>query len=174
MILLLSGGIDSASILIRHRESIDVALFVDYGHAAAWQEHLHASRMAERCGIKYQKIQANIKLGQMGGHLESNPMVVPARNAILLSLAANRYPGVGIFHGAIRADAEHYADCRRPFFDAMQVALGVPILTPNINASKYGLKKIVNAAAIDAFSCYSPLGGEPCKKCNSCKESGNV
>lgn len=80
----------------------------------------------------------------IGNRIE--PTFVPMRNALFLTLAANRATGKNIHHlvtGICQADTANYPDCRQSFIEAQQAAineaLGIDffqIHTPLMNLSK--------------------------------------
>lgn len=135
-VVLLSGGLDSATVLAIAREEGHecLALSVDYGqrHTA----ELDASRrVAEHLGAAEHRT-VSVDLGAIGGSAltddipvpeapaEGIPVTyVPARNTVLLSLALGyaetRGAGV-IFAGMNAVDYSGYPDCRPAFVEAFQ------------------------------------------------------
>lgn len=78
---------------------------------------------------------------------------VPMRNALFLTLAANRAACIGakqIYTGVCQADNANYPDCRQEFIDAqthaIRTALGSPVIdivTPLMNLSKAASIKLM-------------------------------
>jgi len=143
-IVLLSGGLDSATTLaIAKQESDDVyALTFDYGQRHR-KEVERAKAIADQLGVKEHRI-LEIGLDELGGSAltdESQPIpdyrdfetmkeeipstYVPARNLVLLScaLAWSQALGAGaIYIGANARDYSGYPDCRPSFYKAFQRA----------------------------------------------------
>ena len=138
-IVLLSGGIDSATTLAlaRSRGDQSIALSFDYGQRHRW-ELVAAARIAESIGVDEHFIQT-VDLRQIGGSaltsdgiavprhrpLESTGEIpvtyVPARNLIFLSLAlawAEVRGATRILIGANAVDYSGYPDCRPEFIEA--------------------------------------------------------
>lgn len=133
-VVLLSGGLDSATVLAIARAEGYVchALSVDYGqrHGA---ELAAAARVAAALGAVAHKV-VRIDLGAFGGSALTDSSIavptgglqagaipityVPARNTILLSLAlawAEVVDAQHIFFGANAVDYSGYPDCRPEF-----------------------------------------------------------
>jgi 7-cyano-7-deazaguanine synthase len=137
-IVLLSGGLDSATVLSHVLEAgYEVyALSVDYGQHAD-RELVAATKLGLKVGVTDHKI-VPIGLKALGGSalLEDRPVpsaaeavrrhgipetYVPARNTVLLSLALGWAEVVGayrIFIGANALDYSGYPDCRPKFIEA--------------------------------------------------------
>jgi 7-cyano-7-deazaguanine synthase len=109
----------------------------------------------------------------------SQPIVVPFRNAIFLSVAVSYAASVcadKIFYGAHGSDAANYPDCRPAFYKSMEqtARLGTEtdfqIEAPFSGISKSELLKIGADLGVPfdlTWSCY--LDGEKhCGKCESC------
>ena len=134
-VILLSGGLDSATVLAAARAAGHdcYALTVHYGqrHAA----ELDAARtLAARHGAAEHRI-ASVDLGQFGGSALTDPLLavpetassgipityVPARNTVMLALAlawAEVLAAAEIHIGANAIDYSGYPDCRPPFIAA--------------------------------------------------------
>jgi 7-cyano-7-deazaguanine synthase len=134
-VVLLSGGLDSATTLALAREQgfACYALSVDYGqrHAAELDA---ARRVAIAEGARQQHVM-RVDLAGIGGSALTDPAIavpekptpgipvtyVPARNTIMLSLALAWAEVLGsrdIFIGVNVLDASGYPDCRPEFIDA--------------------------------------------------------
>ena len=136
-VVLLSGGLDSATVLAMAREQgFDVyTLAVAYGqkHSA---EVLASARVAQRMGsVRHQVMQVN--LDDVGGSALTDASIavpespttgipvtyVPARNTLFLSLALGWAEVLGardLFIGVNAVDYSGYPDCRREFIDAFE------------------------------------------------------
>jgi 7-cyano-7-deazaguanine synthase len=134
-VVLLSGGLDSATALALAREQgfICHALSVDYGqrHAA----ELEAARRVARAGGAREHRIMRVDLAGIGGSALTDPKIavpeepragipvtyVPARNTIMLSLALAWAEVLGardLFIGVNVLDASGYPDCRPEFIAA--------------------------------------------------------
>jgi 7-cyano-7-deazaguanine synthase len=134
-VVLLSGGLDSATALALAREQrfACYALSVDYGqrHAA----ELDAARRVALAGGACQQRVMQVDLAGIGGSALTDPAIavpeqptsgipvtyVPARNTIMLSLALAWAEVLGardIFIGVNVLDSGGYPDCRAEFIAA--------------------------------------------------------
>jgi 7-cyano-7-deazaguanine synthase len=134
-VVLLSGGLDSATALALAREQgfTCYALSVDYGqrHAA----ELDAARRVAAAAGAYQHRIMRVDFAAIGGSALTDPAIavpeeptsgipvtyVPARNTIMLSLALAWAEVLGardIFIGVNVLDASGYPDCRPEFIAA--------------------------------------------------------
>ena len=136
-IVLLSGGLDSATVLAIAREAGHAchALSLDYGqrHNA---ELAAAARVAKRLGaIEHRVIR--LGLGDFGGSALTDASIavpespsagipvtyVPARNTVMLALALAWAEVLGardIFIGVNAVDYSGYPDCRPEFIEAFE------------------------------------------------------
>ena len=137
-VILLSGGLDSATCLaIAREEGFDAyALSVAYGqrHAA----ELEASRrLAQALGAKEHRL-ACVEIGQFGGSALTDAGIamptgglqagipvtyVPARNTVMLSVALSWAEVLGaraIFVGVNAVDYSGYPDCRPQYIEAFE------------------------------------------------------
>jgi 7-cyano-7-deazaguanine synthase len=136
-VVLLSGGLDSATVLAIAREQGFAchALSVDYGqrHRAELDA---ARRVATAMGVIEHRI-VRVGLGAIGGSALTNPAIavpeqpadgipvtyVPARNTLLLALAlghAEVIDAVDLFIGVNAVDYSGYPDCRPAFVAKFQ------------------------------------------------------
>jgi 7-cyano-7-deazaguanine synthase len=134
-VVLLSGGLDSATALAMAREQgfICHALSVDYGqrHAAELEA---ARRVAHSGGAREHRLM-RVDLAGIGGSALTDPKIavpeepragipvtyVPARNTLMLSLALAWAEVLGardLFIGVNVLDASGYPDCRPEFIEA--------------------------------------------------------
>lgn len=109
----------------------------------------------------------------------SQPIVVPFRNAIFLSVAVSYAASIcaeKIFYGAHGSDAANYPDCRKEFYKSMEqtarlgTELKIEINAPFSGASKAELLKKGKELSVPfelTWSCY--LDAEQhCGVCESC------
>jgi 7-cyano-7-deazaguanine synthase len=136
-VVLLSGGLDSATALAIARErGYDChALSVDYGqrHAA----ELEAARRVARAGGAREHRIMRVDLAGIGGSALTDPAIavpeqpsqgipvtyVPARNTLMLALALGWAEVLGarhIFIGVNVLDSSGYPDCRAEFIAAFE------------------------------------------------------
>lgn len=137
-VVLLSGGLDSATVLaIARARGFDChALSVDYGqrHVAELEA---ARRVAAALGAREHRIM-RVDLAGIGGSALTDPAIpvpeqptsgipvtyVPARNTIMLALAlawAEVLGSADLFVGVNVIDASGYPDCRPEFIAAFEL-----------------------------------------------------
>jgi 7-cyano-7-deazaguanine synthase len=136
-VVLLSGGLDSATALAiaRERGFICYALSVDYGqrHSA----ELEAARLIAKSGAAREHRIMRVDLAGIGGSALTDPALevpeqptagipityVPARNTIMLSLAlawGEVLDAQDLFIGVNVLDSSGYPDCRPEFIKAFE------------------------------------------------------
>ena len=195
-LIVVSGGMDSVTMMYEYAEQIELAVSFDYGSKHNAKE-LECARMhCERLGIRH----LIIPLGFMGqyfksslleggedipeGHYTAENMkstVVPFRNGIMLSVACGLAESYGLKkvllanHGG---DHTIYPDCRAEFIDAMSSAMTlgtdthVEIFAPYTNITKTDIArhgKLLNIKYEETWSCYKG-GAIHCGKCGTCVE----
>lgn len=194
--IILSGGMDSVTMLYEYRDRIELALTFDYGSNHADNEIACARLHCERLGIRHIIIPLDFmhryfasSLLQGGdaipeGHYTSENMastVVPFRNGIMLSIACGMAESNGLKvvmianHGG---DHTIYPDCREEFIQAMSQAMtagtdtDVRVFAPYTNITKSDIARHGRDLGLDyseTWSCYK--GGEVhCGKCGTCIE----
>lgn len=195
-LIVLSGGLDSTTMLYEYKDRIALAVSFHYGSNHNDRE-LHFARMhCERLQIPHREVhlpfikqffRSSLLEGAEaipeGNYDEENmrSTVVPFRNGIMLSIAAgmaenNRLQYVMLANHA--GDHTIYPDCRPEFVEAMDAAVhagtwnGVRLLTPYTNITKADIARRGKALGIDyaeTWSCYK--GGEHhCGVCGTCRE----
>lgn len=205
VVSLLSGGIDSCTTASKLAiDGFDVfPLFVDYGQRAVQREINAAEGYVSEVRARIEKMHAlstaNVSMpflrsslvgtadvekntGENFGTMESKKVDwVPARNIILITLAASYCETVGarkISIGAYREDEmPPYPDSSRDFFDVMQQALtsgmygdAFEIVTPFIDSFKWDLltySRDKNLPTHLTWSCYENLQSH-CGYCRNC------
>ena len=143
-IILLSGGLDSATCLAlaKRRGFVPYALSFDYGQRHRCELEA-ARRVAEAQGVAEHRI-FKLGLSQWGGSALTDASIevpvdeaaegcekipityVPARNLVFLSLAAAWGEVLGahdLFIGVNSVDYSGYPDCRAPFISAFMAAV---------------------------------------------------
>ena len=194
-IIVLSGGMDSVTMLHEFASEIKVAVSFDYGSKHNAKEIPFAALHCQQLGIQHIVIpldfmtryfKSSLLMGgediPEGNYDDENmkSTVVPFRNGIMLSVAA----GLAESHGLKRlfianhfGDHAIYPDCRAGFIKAMSEAVSegtyehIRIEAPYTGISKTdiakrGAKLGINYA--ETWSCYKG-GKKPCGKCDACK-----
>lgn len=191
-VVLLSGGLDSTLALamaVRDGHSVE-ALTVTYGQTHA-REVEAAQLIAEHYGVSQVRVAVSPVLFEgsalTGGadiptaHADApDSTYVPARNTVLLALAAARAEATGaknVIIGANAADEAGYPDCRRKFIEAYRdvLQLGtlnhVWVMAPLLELSKSDILR--RAYELDVpvemtWSCYRG-GLVQCGLCGACE-----
>ncbi len=195
-VLIVSGGMDSITMLYEYKERIALGISFDYGSNHNAREIPFAAMHCERLGIKH----IVINLGFMHQYFKSSLLegaeaipegnydeenmkstVVPFRNGIMLSIAAGVAESNGLKYVMMAnhgGDHTIYPDCRPEFVSAMSEATrqgtypGIEVLAPYTDITKSDIARHGKALGIDyaeTWSCYK--GGEHhCGKCGTCRE----
>ena len=195
-VLIVSGGMDSITMLYEYKERIALGISFDYGSNHNARELPFAAMHCERLGIKH----IVINLGFMHQYFKSSLLegaeaipegnyddenmkstVVPFRNGIMLSIAAGGAESNGLKYVMMAnhgGDHTIYPDCRPEFVSAMSEATrlgtypGIEVLAPYTGITKSDIARHGKALGIDyaeTWSCYK--GGEHhCGKCGTCRE----
>lgn len=195
-LIILSGGMDSVTMLHDFCKDIALAVTFDYGSNHNKREAACAAYHCQLLGIKH----ILIPLDFMGkyfkssllegaeaipeGHYASENMkstVVPFRNGIMLAIACGIAESNGLKHVMMSnhsGDHAIYPDCRQEFVDAMTAAMTagtyehIDLVAPYTAISKTDIARIGKLLGIDystTYSCYK--GGEHhCGKCGTCVE----
>lgn len=195
-LIVLSGGMDSVSLLYVRRETIALAVTFDYGSNHAGREIAMARENCRRLGIEHLVIPLDFMAKYFKSALlegadaipdadyateNMTATVVPFRNGIMLSIAAGIAESRGLKRVLIAnhsGDHAIYPDCRPGFISAMSEAtrqgtyLGIVVDAPFTNLTKAEIARQGNSAGADfslTYSCYK--GGEHhCGKCATCRE----
>lgn len=195
-VIILSGGMDSVTMLTEYRNNIAVAVTFDYGSNHAKKEIEGASYQCTKLGIEhiiiplsfiYQYFKSTLLEGSDAipeGHYASDNMkstVVPFRNGIMLSIACGIAESRGLKYVMIANHAgDHaiYPDCRSSFIASMKEAMiqgtyeGVTIKAPYTDLTKVDIAKRGAEIGVDythTYSCYK--GGDiHCGRCGTCIE----
>ena len=195
-VIIVSGGMDSITLLYDHKDEIALGISFDYGSNHNAREIPFAKMHCERLGIKHitinldfmhQYFKSSLLDGAEAipeGHYADDNMkstVVPFRNGIMLSIAigiaeSNNLDQVFIAnHGG---DHTIYPDCRPEFINAIDAAAtagtynNVKVVAPYTKITKSDIARIGKKLGIDyteTWGCYK--GGEVhCGKCGTCVE----
>ncbi len=195
-VIIVSGGMDSITLLYDKKDSIAIGISFDYGSNHNAKEIPFAKMHCERLGIKHITIdldfmQQYFKSSLLDGadaipeghYAEKNmkSTVVPFRNGIMLAIAAgvaesNELKNVLIANHA--GDHTISPDCRPGFIAAIDKAtqagtyVNVRVLAPYTNITKTDIAKKGKTLGIDyaeTWSCYKG-GDKHCGKCGTCVE----
>ena len=195
-LIIVSGGMDSITLLHERKDTIALAVSFDYGSNQNAREIPFARLHCQHLGIRHvviplafmqQYFKSSLLEGADAipdGHYADSNMkstVVPFRNGIMLSIAvgiaeSNSLRRVLIAnHGG---DHAIYPDCRPEFITAIDAAakagtyVDVAIEAPYTNISKTDIARRGKSLAIDyseTWSCYK--GGQVhCGTCGTCVE----
>ncbi|MBO7606072.1 MAG: 7-cyano-7-deazaguanine synthase QueC [Paludibacteraceae bacterium] len=195
-ILILSGGMDSTTMLYDYKDDIALAVSFHYGSNHNDKEIPFARYHCEKLGIKHitiplafmkQYFRSSLLEGSEAipeGNYDDENMkstVVPFRNGIMLAIVAGLAETYGLKHVMMAnhgGDHTIYPDCRPAFVEAMSAAIaagtyeGITLKTPYTNITKGEIARKGKALGIDytqTWSCYK--GGEVhCGKCGTCRE----
>ena len=195
-ILILSGGVDSTTLLYDYQERIALAVTFDYGSKHNAREIPFALLHCQRLGIEHlviplafmaQYFSSSLLLGGEAipeGHYAEENMkstVVPFRNGIMLSVAVGLAESRGLKHVMMANHAgDHtiYPDCRPEFVDAFSEAArtgtfpGITLVSPYTHLTKGQIAARGRQLGIDyseTWSCYKG-GAIHCGRCGTCVE----
>lgn len=195
-LIVLSGGMDSVTMLHEFRDTIALAVYFHYGSNHEAREAECARRQCEIAGVEL----VEIDLGFMGRHFKSSLLsggqdipsadydasnmlstVVPFRNGIMLSVAAGLAESRGlsaVMMANHAGDHAIYPDCRDAFVKVMGEAIrlgtyaGVELRAPYTSLTKTDIARRGKRLGVDyslTYSCYR--GGERhCGTCATCRE----
>lgn len=195
-LIILSGGMDSVTLLYDRQDRIALAVTFDYGSNHSQREMACAEYHCHQLGIEHvviplefmhQYFKSSLLEGADAipeGNYDDDNMrstVVPFRNGIMLSIGCGMAESRGLKHVLIAnhgGDHAIYPDCRPAFIDAMSEAMrngtyaNVTIDAPYTNITKADICRRGTELGIDytkTYSCYK--GGEHhCGKCGTCME----
>ena len=192
-VVLLSGGLDSATVLhfARAKGYKCFCLVFDYGQLHKKETHC-AIKIAKESGSLYRVLKINLpwkgsalldKKIKVSEKITNNvpDTYVPARNIIFLSFAlsfAETIKAQAILIGAHAQDYSGYPDCRPEFFKAFikMAKTGtvggnkIKILAPLLDMGKAEIIKLGLSLKVPfnlTWSCYRG-NKTPCGKCDSC------
>lgn len=195
-IMVLSGGMDSTTMLHDYAERIALAVTFDYGSNHNAREIDCARYNCALLGIELVEVKMDF-IGRLfnssllsgadaipeGDYADANmrSTVVPFRNGIMLAAAACLAESRGL-HTVMLAnhsgDHSIYPDCRPGFVDAMSRAISegtydhISIFAPYTGMTKTEIAARGAQLGIDyahTYSCYK--GGERhCGRCGTCRE----
>lgn len=174
-ILLLSGGMDSVTLLYRlisDDNAPDLCLAIDYGQPHI-RETEQAGKICKRLGVPFEVAIARFKTTPNNGLLGGNDKtaegsVVRGRNSAFISLAAMRGAATVIL-GCNADDQEAYIDCRTKVLKGVGKACCVSIELPFVGMEKQEIAaaaRSLNVPIGETISCYR--GMLVCRECAAC------
>lgn len=198
VVVLLSGGMDSVTLLHRHVKAGDEVRAISFNYGQRHERELfEAAYQAGLLDVPHTVVdltslakvlpgssQTDKSVDVPEGHYSEENMkltVVPNRNMILLSIAvghaiAHKFDAVSF--AAHAGDHAIYPDCRNEFVEALQDAVNlcdwssIDLLRPYVNLTKSDIASNGGLLQVDysrTWSCY--VGGKlHCGKCGTCTE----
>lgn len=194
-VILLSGGMDSVTLLYDKKEEIALAILFDYGANHNKKEGIWAEYHCKKLGIPIIKISLDFMGKYFTGNIlhgannvkdganddSKKDSVVPFRNGILLSIACGVAESNGLDAVLIanhKAETTTLPDCSEEFINGMNMAMqrgtyvGVKIDAPYTEWGKSDIVRHGNEIGLDyskTYSCYK--GGDiHCGVCPACVE----
>lgn len=195
-VIILSGGMDSVTLLYDQQERIALAVSFDYGSNHNAREIPFAQLHCKRLKIEHlviplrfmaQYFESSLLQGADAipeGHYATDNMkstVVPFRNGIMLSVAIGLAESRGLKYVMMAnhgGDHTIYPDCRPEFVNAMSEAArngtfqGITLICPFTNLTKAQIATRGRDLGIDyteTWSCYKG-GDRHCGRCGTCVE----
>ena len=198
-VVLLSGGLDSATVLAMAADSGFDCYALSFNYNQRSTSELNAAKVIAQSAVQHKTL--NIDLSAFGGSALTDTDIevptdapqgipityVPARNTVFLSLAmawAEVLQASHIFIGVNAVDYSGYPDCRPQFIAAFEqmanlaTKAGVEgdkltIHTPLIDLTKAQIIAAGVALGVDyaaTVSCYqADAAGAACGQCDSCR-----
>lgn len=177
---LLSGGMDSVVLLYdlhAQGHSLHCVLF-DYK-----QQHVQELTWARHHCHRLNVLFTTVEIPQLVGSSLTDGkggVVVPNRNAILLSLAVNlavKASAETITYACNKDDDAVFPDCRRAFVQAFNELLlvshiDIEVCAPYMDKAKWEIADLGRQIGVnfdETWSCYRG-GAEPCHECAACKK----
>lgn len=194
--IIVSGGMDSITMLYEYKDIIGLAITFDYGSNHAEKEISCAKLHCEKLGVEHiiiplRFIHTYFKSSLLEGaeaipegHYADKNMkstVVPFRNGIMLSIACGLAESYGLKRVMIAnhsGDHAIYPDCRATFINSMSEAMSygtyehISIYAPYTGITKSDIARHGKELGIDyskTWSCYKG-GDKHCGKCGTCVE----
>ncbi len=192
-IVLLSGGLDSSTVLAMASEGGRKCLALSFRYGQRHVIELHyAVLQAKRWGAEHLILDMPTISGSSltDGIVQTTASAipqsyVPARNTVFLSiaLALAELRNADIWVGVNALDYSGYPDCRPEYIEAfgrmadLATRAGVEgrgpkVIAPLLHLSKVEIIAKGLALGVDynqTSSCYAPIGGVACHVCDSCR-----
>lgn len=195
-VIIISGGMDSTTMLHEYKDEIALAITFDYGSTQNGRERLCAIEQCQELGIKHIVVRLDfMKQYFKSALLESadaipegdyndenmKATVVPFRNGIMLAIACGIAESNGLRRVMIAnhaGDHSLYPDCRQEFVDALSKAMQagtydhIEVFAPYTKLTKTDIARHGKELGVDyanTYSCYKG-GKNHCGKCGTCRE----
>lgn len=195
-LIIVSGGMDSITLLYDKKEDIALAVSFNYGSKHNAKEIPFARYHCGKLGINHIEISlpfindyfksSLLRNGDEipeGQYADQNmkSTVVPFRNGIMLSIASGIAESNGLKYVMIAnhsGDHAIYPDCRATFIESMSAAISygtydsILISAPYTGLTKRNIALIGQKIGVDfskTWSCYKG-GRQHCGKCGTCLE----
>ncbi|MCM1021321.1 MAG: 7-cyano-7-deazaguanine synthase QueC [Muribaculum sp.] len=195
-LLVLSGGMDSVTMLYKYIDRIALAVTFNYGSNHNQRETACAANVCAMLGVEHIIIPLDFmsryyKSALLSGanaipdgHYAPENLkqtVVPFRNGVMLAIACGLAESRSLKHVMIAnhgGDHTIYPDCRPQFINAMSDAMSagtdtnVDIIAPFTNITKARIAAIGKDLGLDyslTYSCYRG-GQRHCGRCATCIE----
>ncbi|PTL32690.1 7-cyano-7-deazaguanine synthase QueC [Prevotella sp. oral taxon 376] len=195
-VIIVSGGMDSITMLYEYKDRIKLGVSFDYGSNHNAREIPFAQLHCERLGIRHIVLNPGFMRSYFkssllegaaaipeGNYDEDNmkSTVVPFRNGIMLSIAvgiAESHHLKYVMMANHGGDHTIYPDCRPEFVRAMSAAAtagtfaGIELWAPYTGIAKADIARHGKVLGIDyaeTWSCYKG-GKHHCGKCGTCLE----
>ena len=195
-VIIVSGGMDSITLLYERMEDIALAISFNYGSNHNNREIPFAQLHCQKLGIKHiviplsfmrEYFKSSLLEGANSipdGNYDDENMkstVVPFRNGIMLAIACGIAESNGLEKVLIAnhfGDHAIYPDCRKAFIAAMSEAIkngtynGIIIDAPYTDITKTDIARKGQQLGInyaETWSCYKG-GNKHCGKCGTCSE----
>ncbi len=195
-VIIVSGGMDSTTMLYEFRDRIAIAVTFDYGSTQNARERQFAIMHCKRLGIPHLIIPLEFMHKHFQSALLGSPddipegdyadenmksTVVPFRNGIMLAIAcgiAETHHLKQVMMANHGGDHTIYPDCRPEFVEAFSMATqagtyeNVTIFAPYTNLTKTEVALRGKQIGIDYSETYSCYKGRErhCGKCGTCRE----
>lgn len=186
-VLLLSGGIDSATLAYSLRP--DLAVTVDYGQKCAEAEIQASAQIAEQLKLPHEVIEIDCSELGAGTMADSNQLEIaatpewwPYRNQLIITLTAMEVVPQGanrLVLGAVGDDGDH-ADGREKFFELMDELLtfqegSLNVEVPAIDQTSLELvKEVQPPKSLLGWTHSCTASTTACGNCSSCKKRQRV
>lgn len=180
-LLLYSGGLDSTVLLYEMRPAVAVFCYYGQRHAV---EIFKAQDHCKALGIPLVELRPGKLQGSTLTYGREGNFIVPVRNLVLLSVAANYAVAHGhdqITIGANATDRDLFPDCRAGFLEYVRHAImasgyEMRVEAPLLNLTKQEIAekaKILGITRDSVWWCYEG-GDEPCGECQACKAEEGI
>ena len=195
-VIIVSGGMDSTTMLYEYADRTELAVSFDYGSNHNAREIPFARLHCQRLGIEHITIPLSFMQEYFhsslldgadaipeGSYADENmkSTVVPFRNGIMLSVAVGLAESRGLNYVMMAnhgGDHAIYPDCRAAFVDAFDEAakagtyIGVSLFAPYTNLTKADIARKGRELGIDYAETWSCYKGEEkhCGRCGTCVE----